>query len=95
MLNYYVFEFLESYVNTEKAIFKDEQNKFSQEFTGLHDKVFLREERNKMRIYKKAKINTIFKEHKMNYVIKSLREKSGDETYWKVVKSYRESDESK
>lgn len=86
-------EFLESYVNTEKAIFKDEQNKFSQEFTGLHDKAFLREERNKTRSYKKAKINTIFKEHKMNYAIKSLREKSGDETYWKVVKSNRESDE--
>ncbi|MCM0757781.1 DEAD/DEAH box helicase family protein [Sporomusa sphaeroides DSM 2875] len=88
-------KFLESYVNTEKAIFEDVQNKFSQEFTELHDKVFPREDPNKERHYKKAKINTILKKHKMNYAIESHREKSGDKTYWKVVESNRESDELK
>ena len=89
-------DFLESYVNNEESLFKDAQDKFSKEFTKLHDKTFPRQDPNKERNYGASKINTILKIHKMNYAIEPHREKLGDKkTYWKVVKSNRESDELK
>ncbi len=35
-------EFLEAYVSNEEPLFKDAQDKFSKEFTKLHDKTFPR-----------------------------------------------------
>lgn len=87
-------EFLESYVNTEEPLFKEAQDKFSEEFTKLHDKTFPREDPNKERTYGVSKINTILKKHKMNYAVESNREKLGDKkTYWKLVKFNHESNE--
>lgn len=89
-------EFLESYVINEEKLFEDVQDGFSKEFTALHDKAFSRQERNKKREYKICKINTILKEHKMNYEVESHRENSGGKkTYWKVVKLNPEHDELK
>ncbi len=87
-------EFLEAYVSNEEFLFKDAQDKFSKEFTELHDKTFPRQDPNRERVYGVSKINTILKKHKMNYEIESKREKVGDKkTYWKVVKIDCESSE--
>ncbi|SFM32564.1 DEAD/DEAH box helicase family protein [Pelosinus propionicus] len=87
-------EFLEAYVSNEGPLFKDAQDKFSKEFTELHDKAFPRQDPNKERVYGVSKINTIFKKHKMNYEVESKREKLEDKkTYWKVVRANREADE--
>ena len=79
--------FLEKHAAKGVKINKDQQKCFCKEFTELHDKAFLRKDKNGNRVYGLNKIRSILKENDMRYSIETQREKSeGKASYWVVVK---------
>ncbi len=70
--------FLEFHAVNETQFFSDKQMEFRKEFTRLHDKVFLRRDPNKERIYGLRIIKEVCEEYNMNYAIETDRETSGD-----------------
>jgi len=77
--------FLESHVNRELS--KDEQDKFSEGFTGVHDAALPRRDKNKSRSYGINVINKALEEHGIGYKVESMspKESGKSATCWVVV----------
>jgi superfamily II DNA or RNA helicase len=72
-------DFLKHYADDNIKITKEEQEKFSQEFTQLYDEAFHRADKNKERDYGIAKINKLLKNNNLPYKVNSSK------STWSIV----------
>ena len=82
-----IISFLEEKATKGTPILEEDQKKFSEEFTKLHDKAFGRQDKNLARDYGINKINKILDSHGINCRLESCPapKPEGGKGYWKVV----------